>query len=98
MTKPEAIQIFLEISTQLRHEQLLKDGAGVVKAALRGDDGTVYYAELGGANAGDLSMQELEKRYNERFTSRIIGFYDRLIFRGKDIRMKKKLNPQNKQN
>ena len=42
--------------------------------------------------------QELEKRYNERFTSRIIGFYDRLIFRGKDIRMKKKLNPQNKQN
>ena len=59
MTKPEAIQIFLEISTQLRHEQLLKDGAGVVKAALRGDDGTVYYAELGGANAGDLSMQEL---------------------------------------
>ena len=44
------------------------------------------------------SMQELEKRYNERFTSRIIGFYDRLIFRGKDIRMKKKLNPQNKQN
>ena len=46
----------------------------------------------------NLSMQELEKRYNERFTSRIIGFYDRLIFRGKDIRMKKKLNPQNKQN
>ena len=59
MTKPEAIQIFLEISAQLRHEQLLKDGAGVVKTALRGDDGTVYYAELGGANAGDLSMQEL---------------------------------------
>jgi len=46
----------------------------------------------------NLSMQELEKRYNERFTSRIIGFYDRLIFCGKDIRMKKKLNPQNKQN
>jgi L-fuculose-phosphate aldolase len=59
MTKPEAIQIFLEISAQLRHEQLLADGAGVVKAALRGDDGTVFYAELGGANAGDLSMQEL---------------------------------------
>ncbi len=59
MTKPEAIQIFLEVSAQLRHEQLLKDGAGVVKAALRGDDGAVFYAELGGANAGDLSMQEL---------------------------------------
>jgi len=59
MTKPEAIQIFLEISKQLRHEQLLNDGVGVVKAALRANDGTVYFAELGGANAGDLSMQEL---------------------------------------
>ena len=50
-------------------------------------------------SSAQTSMQELEKRYNERFTSRIIGFYDRLIFRGKDIRMKKKkLNPQNKQN
>ena len=59
MTKPEAIQIFLEIAAQLRHEQLLTDGAGVVKAALRADDGAVYFAELGGANASDLSMQEL---------------------------------------
>lgn len=43
-------------------------------------------------------MLELEKRYTERFVSRVIGFYDRLPFRGKDIRMQKKLNPQNKQN
>ncbi len=46
----------------------------------------------------NLSMLELEKRYTERFVSRVIGFYDRLPFRGKDIRMQKKLNPQNKQN
>ena len=39
----------------------------------------------------NLSMQELEKRYNERFVSRVLGFYDRLPFRGKDIRAKRKL-------
>lgn len=59
MTKSEAIQIFLEISAQLRHEQLLTDGTDAVQAALRGEDGTVYCAELGGANANDLSMQEV---------------------------------------
>ena len=59
MTKPEAIQIFLEISAQLRHERLLADGAAAVKAAIRGEDGAAYTAELGGASAGDLTMQEL---------------------------------------
>ena len=59
MTKPEAMQIFLELSTQLQHEQLLVSGQGVVRAALRGDGGAVYFAELGGASAGDLTMQEL---------------------------------------
>ncbi|MCE5189815.1 MAG: class II aldolase/adducin family protein [Eubacteriales bacterium] len=58
MTKPEAIQIFLEIAAQLRHEQLLNDGMGVVKAALRGDDGMAYYARLYGASANDLTVQE----------------------------------------
>lgn len=38
----------------------------------------------------NLSMQELERRYNERFVSRILGFYDRMPFRGKDIRVKRK--------
>ncbi len=38
----------------------------------------------------NLSMQELEKRYNERFVSRVLGFYDRMPFRGKDIRAKRK--------
>lgn len=39
----------------------------------------------------NLSMLELEKRYNERFVSRVLGFYDHLRFRGADIRTKKKL-------
>lgn len=39
----------------------------------------------------NLSMQSLEKRYNERFVSRVLGFYDNLRFRGADIRMQKKL-------
>ncbi len=40
--------------------------------------------------SSNLSMQELEKRYNERFVSRILGFYDRMPFRGRDIRVKRK--------
>lgn len=40
----------------------------------------------------NLSMQELEKRYNERFVSRVLGFYDRMPFRGKDIRAKRKFS------
>ena len=40
--------------------------------------------------SSNLSMQELEKRYNERFVSRVLGFYDRMPFRGKDIRAKRK--------
>lgn len=40
--------------------------------------------------SSNLSMQELEKRYNERFVSRVLGFYDRMLFRGKDIRAKRK--------
>ncbi|MBQ1241691.1 MAG: ATP-binding protein [Oscillospiraceae bacterium] len=40
--------------------------------------------------SSNLSMQELEKRYNERFVSRVLGFYDRMPFRGKDIRVKRK--------
>lgn len=40
--------------------------------------------------SSNLTMQELEKRYNERFVSRVLGFYDRMPFRGKDIRAKRK--------
>lgn len=44
--------------------------------------------------SSNLSMQELEKRYNERFVSRVLGFYDRMPFRGRDIRAKKKYGSQ----
>lgn len=44
----------------------------------------------------NLSMQDLEKRYSERFISRILGFYSLMLFRGKDIRAKRKLNALNR--
>ena len=34
----------------------------------------------------NLSMKDLNDKYTERFTSRIIGGYDRLVFLGRDIR------------
>jgi len=40
--------------------------------------------------SSNLSVRDLEKRYGERLVSRIIGFYDALLFRGKDIRAKRK--------
>lgn len=40
----------------------------------------------------NLSMQELESRYTERFVSRIIGSYEVWTFRGRDIRLKKRLS------
>ncbi|HWQ98996.1 MAG TPA: class II aldolase/adducin family protein [Clostridia bacterium] len=56
MTKAQAAKAFLELSAQLRHEGLLSDQLAV-KAALRGDGGEVFLAELSGA---DMAMQELE--------------------------------------
>ncbi len=38
----------------------------------------------------NLSMQELEERYTERFASRLLGSYVPLFFRGKDIRQRKR--------
>lgn len=40
----------------------------------------------------NLSMQELENRYTERFASRLLGSYVPLFFLGKDIRQKKRNN------
>lgn len=57
MTKPEAEKTFLEIAAQLRHEGLLS-ADHAVKAALRAEDGTAYAAELSGAGASELAMQE----------------------------------------
>ena len=39
----------------------------------------------------NLSYMELQKRYSERLTSRIIGSYTRLLFCGKDVRQQKRL-------
>ena len=93
-----------DVSRLLRCDLLIIDGLGMeisssyITATIYNVIDTRITLKKPTIISTNLSMQELEKRYNERFTSRIIGFYDRLIFRGKDIRMKKKLNPQNKQN
>ena len=55
MTKSQAANAFLELSAQLRHEGLLSETLPV-KAALRGDDGEIFFAELSG---GDMTMQEV---------------------------------------
>ena len=55
MTKSQAAKAFLELSAQLRHEGLLSDTLSV-KAALRGDEGEIFLAELAGA---DMTMQEV---------------------------------------
>jgi DNA replication protein DnaC len=39
----------------------------------------------------NLSLYELQKRYSERFVSRIIGSYVRLTFLGKDVRQQKRM-------
>lgn len=39
----------------------------------------------------NLSIPELQKRYSERFVSRIIGSYIRLLFYGKDVRQQKRI-------
>ena len=55
MTKSQAAKAFLELSAQLRHEELLSESLSV-KAALRGEDGEIFFAELSGA---DMTMQEI---------------------------------------
>ena len=56
MTKPEAMKAFFEIQAQLQHEGLLEAEQGTVKAALRGDEGEIFFAELSRA---DMTMQEI---------------------------------------
>ena len=56
MTKPEAMKAFFEIQAQLLHEGLLETEQGAVKAALRGDEGEIFFAELSRA---DMTMQEI---------------------------------------
>lgn len=56
MTKPEAMKAFFEIQAQLQHEGLLEAEQGAVKAALRGEEGEIFFAELSRA---DMTMQEI---------------------------------------
>lgn len=42
----------------------------------------------------NLSMQELQERYTERFASRIMGNYVRVMFCGRDNRLQKRLRNQ----
>lgn len=55
MNKTEAAKAFLEIAAQLKREGLLAETAGIVKAALRGENGEVFLAELDGA---ETTIQE----------------------------------------
>lgn len=55
MTKSQAAKAFLELTAQLQHEGLLSE-TNPVRAALRGDDGAIFFAELSGA---DMTMQEI---------------------------------------
>lgn len=56
MTNTQAAKAFWELSAALRHEGLLGESAGTVRAALRGDGGEFYLAALSGA---DMTMQEI---------------------------------------
>ncbi len=56
MNKTGAAKAFLEITAQLKHEGLLTEESGAVKAALRAEGGGVFLAEFTGA---DMTMQEL---------------------------------------
>ena len=44
----------------------------------------------------NLTLKELEKRYGERFVSRITGNYGMLEFIGSDIRRQKRMQRKNK--
>ena len=48
MTKSQAAKAFSELAAQLRHEGLL-DETRTVRAALRGEEGEIFFAELAGA-------------------------------------------------
>lgn len=56
MNKAQAAKAFIELSAQLRHEGLLGSETHMVQAALRGEDGEIFFAEFSGA---DMTMQEI---------------------------------------
>ncbi|MCI8497541.1 MAG: ATP-binding protein [Clostridiales bacterium] len=46
----------------------------------------------------NLTLKELEQKYTERFASRIMGGYDRLVFLGKDVRQQAALSRRTRGN
>ena len=46
----------------------------------------------------NLTLKELEQKYTERFASRIMGGYERLVFLGKDVRQQVALNRRTRGN
>ena len=46
----------------------------------------------------NLTLKELEQKYTERFASRIMGGYDRLVFLGKDVRQQAALSRRTRKN
>ncbi len=56
MTQTQAATAFFELSAQLRHEGLLGESTGNVQAALRGENGEIFFAELSGT---DVTLQQL---------------------------------------
>jgi L-fuculose-phosphate aldolase len=56
MTQTQATTAFFELSAQLRHEGLIGESTGNVQAALRAENGAIFFAELSGA---DVTLQQL---------------------------------------
>ena len=49
----------------------------------------VTYLKVDGE--GHISLKELEDRYSQRFASRVTGYYGKLEFLGRDVRVQKRL-------
>ena len=46
----------------------------------------------------NLSLKELEQRYSHRFASRVTGYYGKLEFLGKDVRVQQRLRRAQQKN
>ena len=46
----------------------------------------------------NLSLKELEQRYSQRFASRVTGYYGKLEFLGKDVRVQQRLRRAQQKN
>lgn len=54
----------------------------VINSRMMGDRPTIISSNLG--------IRELEKRYGERFASRVVGYYAKMEFKGRDVRILKR--------